>query len=224
MRRFLTFWFRFCFLYLAKYAERLVNLGYKVGQVDQTETPAMLQEANAKLPKGEKKRRREREREERYAPRLVPDLHHSFLVVSFLSGVKKRQAVNREISSVLTPGTLVDGDVLGSADANYLLSLTESLLPHEEVAAARGRLEQALASGVTTEAEKARLEDEANEVVEIGFTWVDCTTGQKGKLETISMGVRWFVCFFILLTPLSPHPLVPPFLFSSRSFHHWSAS
>lgn len=31
---------------LHKYAERLVKLGYKVGQVDQTETPEQLIEAN----------------------------------------------------------------------------------------------------------------------------------------------------------------------------------
>ena len=36
---------------LTKYAERLVKLGYKVGQVDQTETPEQLKAYNQNTPK-----------------------------------------------------------------------------------------------------------------------------------------------------------------------------
>ena len=93
-------------------------------------------------------------------------------------GQKKRQAVQRELSSVLTPGTLVDEEILGSADANYTLSYAEQAISPNEIEAARVRYEQALASGVATQAELSQLEDESAAVVSIGFAWVDCTTGR----------------------------------------------
>ena len=39
---------------LPKYAQKLVELGYKVGVVEQMETPDQLKERNAKLPNGKK--------------------------------------------------------------------------------------------------------------------------------------------------------------------------
>ena len=40
---------------LPKYAEKLISLGYKVGVVEQMETPAELEERNKNRPKGQKK-------------------------------------------------------------------------------------------------------------------------------------------------------------------------
>jgi len=133
---------------LSKYAERLVNLGYKVGQVDQTETPEQLKEANKNLKKGE----------------------------------KKRQTVRRELSDVLTPGTIVESDVLGSADANYLFALCERELTAEEIAAEEQEqleVQQRIAQAAQEGAARSALEEEANIfVVELGFCYVDCTTGK----------------------------------------------
>jgi len=72
-----------------KYAAQLVKLNYKVGRVEQVETPAMLAERNKTLK-------------------------------------KKEKAVRREMCSVLTPGTLVDTEMIGSADAKFVLVLFEN--------------------------------------------------------------------------------------------------
>lgn len=128
-----------------KYAERLVALGYKIGQVDQTETPDMLKAANAALGKGQ----------------------------------KKRACVMRELSEVITPGTIVESDVLGSADANYLFALVERELSAEEIEAeereARAATQPASVKGESVSA----LAEESNLfVVEYGFAYVDATTGK----------------------------------------------
>lgn len=131
-----------------KYAEKLVSLGYKIGQVDQTETPEMLKQANAQLAKGS----------------------------------KKRLAVDRQLSTVLTPGTLVDGAVLGSDDATYLLALIEQPISPTDSEAQRAKFEEAIAAAVTEEDRAAALqamEEHSNEAVEVGFTFVDCCTGKK---------------------------------------------
>ncbi len=56
-----------------KYAQRLVALGYKIGQVDQTETPAQLAESNAKLKGSAQKKRKivRREMSEVIAPGTI---------------------------------------------------------------------------------------------------------------------------------------------------------
>ena len=46
---------------LPKYAQKLVELGYKVGVVEQMETPDQLKERNAKLPNGKKEKTVRRE-------------------------------------------------------------------------------------------------------------------------------------------------------------------
>ena len=46
---------------LPKYAQKLVEKGYRVGVVEQMETPEQLQARNAKLPKGKKEKAVRRE-------------------------------------------------------------------------------------------------------------------------------------------------------------------
>ena len=135
---------------LNKYSEKLVNLGYKVGVVDQTETPEMLAEANKN------------------------------------AGAKKRKAVKRELTSVLTPGTIVDAAVVGSHNAVYTLALTEKQLPAEEIAAMQSKFLEAEAQFLEAEkngqtVDKAvlqKLSQGQQAVVEIGFAYVDCATGR----------------------------------------------
>ena len=129
-----------------KYAERLVALGFKVGQVDQTETPLMLAEANKK------------------------------------AGGKKRVCVNRELSQVMTPGTIVDSDILNSAEANYLFALVERPLEQsemdEEKQQAEAKLERDNAGSAPEELNLF--------VVEFGFAYVDCTTGGASLAHSLT--------------------------------------
>jgi len=131
---------------LTKYANQLVQLGYKIAQIDQTETPEELKAWNARQGRGD----------------------------------KKRKVVRREISSVLTPGTIVDGDVLGTADANYILAFTERQLSEEE----KKMYEQETANrtqqeGAPNENEAHALVDEYNAYhIELGYCYADCTTGR----------------------------------------------
>ena len=97
---------------------------------------------------------------------------------------QKRDVVKRELSEVLTPGTLVDSDVLKSADANYLFALTERLIDETEQAQIAAEFERQR-SQVKSEAEvrsettNVSAEEEQNIfVVEFGFCYVDCTTGK----------------------------------------------
>lgn len=105
---------------------------------------------------------------------------------------QRRDVVNRQLSEVLTPGTLVDSDVLKSADANYLFAMTERLIDETEQAEIAAEFERHK-SQLKTEAEarteaagtvsgshaNPSAEEEHNIfVVEFGFCYVDCTTGK----------------------------------------------
>lgn len=105
---------------------------------------------------------------------------------------QRRDVVNRQLSEVLTPGTLVDSDVLKSADANYLFAMTERLIDETEqaeIAAEFERHKSQLKTEAEARTEAASLssgshanpsaEEEHNIfVVEFGFCYVDCTTGK----------------------------------------------
>lgn len=97
---------------------------------------------------------------------------------------QKRDVVKRELSEVLTPGTLVDSDVLKSADANYLFALTERLIDETEQAAIAAEFERQRSqvkseAEVRSESANVSAEEEQNAfVVEFGFAYVDCTTGK----------------------------------------------
>lgn len=88
----------------AKYADLLVQSGYKVARVEQTETPKELAARNQKEALAAKKK----------GKKFV-----------------KHKAVNREVCSILTPGTLVEEEVLGGPDSAFLLSLCETKLSEE---------------------------------------------------------------------------------------------
>lgn len=161
---------------LSKYSERLVSLGYKVGVVDQTETPEMLAAANKE-------------------------------------NATKRKAVQRELSSVLTPGTIVDAAVVGSHNAVYTLALTERALTSDEIAANQARF-RAAADDPTTIDTKAlgslvdASGDSSRGVVEIGFAYADCATGRFVIGQTVDDDQRSFLR--TLLGFIGPRELVLP--------------
>lgn len=72
-----------------KYAQQLVALGYKVGRVDQVETPEMLAARNKN------------------------------------QGTKDK-AVRRDMTAVLTPGTITEPDMIGKQGANYFLAVCDN--------------------------------------------------------------------------------------------------
>ncbi len=82
---------------LPKYAQKLVELGYKVGIVEQMETPKELEERN----------------------RAGLDAHGN----KYRPGAKKDKAVHRELCTIVTKGVAFHRD----EKATYLLSVTEQL-------------------------------------------------------------------------------------------------
>ena len=119
---------------VCRYAQKLVAIGYKVGVVEQMETPQELKARNdAKRGCHYHHRRHHHHLHHRLHHRLTPLLPHSLTPPLPIGpqarndakpkGVKKESAVRRELCQVLTKGTAANADV----DATYLLAVTEDV-------------------------------------------------------------------------------------------------
>jgi DNA mismatch repair protein MSH6 len=131
-------------------------------------------------------------------------------------GAVKRKAVKRELTSVLTPGTIVDAAVVGSHNAVYTLALTEKTLSAEEIAAVQAKFQEAEAQFLHAEqnglpVDKTvlqKLSQEQQAVVEIGFAFADCATGRFVVGQTKDDQQRSFLR--TLLGFINPRELVLP--------------